>query len=553
MNSDHQSLSFSPSFAREIFLSSLSNILIVSLIILGNAVFTPLLQASDTEYHYTYFNGDTGANFPHPSTIDNDAGNFESVVFDYNSSSELLNVEIVMSPPSAHPERFAKSFTLSFSDRNQPHQNGSEIAIFYFDGTRQNPVLTAYTYQPSAQWDSGSWFTGDQLCTSLDIQSCNGWINSLSMRNNADGTRTFAFSVYVDVINAHIPSIRNTQAAWKGAQFGEKIGYWLTPYGYPNISFFYNGNGFINLLTAGTNPGIEYHGFFDADNKNTFRMPMCLEPQNFSQTIFAGQNFTTQFTGISPDGNPLTVYYSGIPSTANVTPANGSVISSGTINSVISWTPSTANIGDVVNIDATYSDQNGSAICSTQLIVGDPSLSSPDCLGVPGGNAQLDICNVCQGNNMSCLDCETVNILDSQYDMDNSAIALLQNVRRSTRKAFRASMGTADEERLKRFRRVTNRESRALYEATWAATWSFDQFIMTCTNLDLCVQISNVSVLTTFNDNIELLFANARSAQREIDQLGARSRKLRRQVSTARTQAQAAADQVPALQSDCGF
>ena len=187
-------------------------------------------HASDTEFLYTYFAGDTGPNFPHPSVIDEDAGRFESIIFSYESTAEQLTVDITMRPPVSNTNRFAKSFVLAFSPQFQPHSNGSELAVFYFDGTRQNPVLTAYSYEPSDGWDSGSWFTGDKLCTSLNLSSCNGWVDQLSMTNNADGSRRFYFSVDVSDINSHFPSTPNFQASWKGAQFGNQIGYWLTPY-----------------------------------------------------------------------------------------------------------------------------------------------------------------------------------------------------------------------------------------------------------------------------------------------------------------------------------
>ena len=524
---------------------------VVALLLFTFSTICGTAYASDTEFNYTYFAGDTGPNFPHPSVIDEDAGRFESVTFSYESTAEQLTVDITMRPPASNTNRFAKSFVLALSPQFQPHNNGSELAVFYFDGTRENPVLTAYSYEPSDAWDSGSWFTGDKLCTSLDLSSCNGWVDQLSMTNNADGSRRFYFSVDVSEINDHFPSTPNPQAAWKGAQFADQIGYWLTPYGYPNMSFFYNGNGYITLLNSGTAPGIEFQGFFDADNKETFRTPFCEESGPFSTTVDVGETFSTTISGTSPDNKPLTVNYSGVPAGATVTPVNGTTSNSGQITSTITWTPSAADIGTVAFIDASYSDMNGSALCGVSVIVADPLLAQPDCFGIPGGTAVFDQCDICGGDGTSCLGCDEVNITESQGDLDTAALTLLQIIRRSTRKAFNLAKGTDRERELRRLRRRVNRESRATYLEAWSTIQLLDSSIMVCTNLELCVQTSNVPILQSYNDDVDELLATAMSVQDMVAELGGRARRLRRRAVAARTDAQAAAGQIPAVESSC--
>src|SRR5690606_4848205 len=112
-------------------------------------------------------------------------------------------------------------------------------------------------------------------------------------------------------------------------------GFWLHLYSYPEMATQYGANGFLSGFEQGcyfhgTQKICEcggsnaYFGFFDGKHFKTYQLPVCDGPSGTIE-LNAGENFSGTVIGTSPDGDPLTVTYSGVPSGANIDPANGTV------------------------------------------------------------------------------------------------------------------------------------------------------------------------------------------------------------------------------------
>lgn len=530
--------------------------LVTAIAILGVFLLsTSAAFASDTEYHYTWQQGDT-TNAPDPFGIVNNAGVFESASFSYDTATQIFGLEFTIGDPGAPYEK-ANFFTLVLTPGYLPlMQCYNEAAVLYVDASGAQPIITAYSYVPAARWESKSWETGDPICSSLSA-SCGNWVNVLEAVNNPDNSRTFRLSIDASAINAHIPSSSNSSpecTPYTGIQFSEEIGIWLFTYAYPDVEFTYGNDGFIDNLFHGCwyyeqaqicDPelgSIDYQGMFDGKHFETFQKPYCTEVSG-SITVQPGDNISYIVTGKSPDGDPLTVTYSGVPAGATITPTDGTTDSDGMIDSILAWTPGNDAAGQSFTITYTFTEQDGTATCELDIDVS----NDPFCEG------EIDRCGVCNGDGTSCLDCEETSILSSQFSMDSNALLQLQNIRRQTKTLVRLAKGTSGEATAKQLQKSLNKDSKSLYQEAWTSTWTFDSLQQQCTNQIFCVSVSNISTLDDYVQSVDALFDNARKVNREIQRIkkGGKAKKLNRQARNAREAALASAALIPNSQDIC--
>ncbi len=121
-------------------------------------------------------------------------------------------------------------FWLVLSKGPNPKGLPGQLAIFYLDASKAQPVLSVYGYNgkngDSSYWDgNGSGGAADKI---LSSKNSTNWIKELVVKDNPDGTRTLGFRINPTTINNHSP-LYKAGNPWEGAQIGDFMGVWFHP------------------------------------------------------------------------------------------------------------------------------------------------------------------------------------------------------------------------------------------------------------------------------------------------------------------------------------
>lgn len=559
----------------------------ISLLALLVVLVSPAFAAED-EYILSFTKGDTSLCFAPSGTcladegiVNDNGGTIENVEFRFNTTTNILSVDMELSGPTvgpdscgASPSEVAKMITFVITSGEMPHP--FQNAVFFLDATDAVPSLSVYAYDgDESNPTNESYVAGDNICTSRVAGSCSGWLQSLNVQNTALGKR-YTFSVDVTAINSYVPTNVGPEP-YEGVSFAGNVGFWVQTHGYPNLDVIYGADGFIDDVVADIDPACSYpidgiyvctaqdelngscdegdrlgnssySGFFDKTNADTYRTPVCdQESMNFSLEVDVP--FQTLFTGGSPDGKDVTINYSGVPSGASVDPADGTV-QAGTINGSFSWTPTSADAGQQFDVGVTYTDSmDNSVSCPFTLFVDE---EPTDCLGVSGGDATLDQCGQCNGDGTSCLGCEDVDISATQGTLDSQAEAQYRIVRRLNRQLKTVSRGTANEATDKQFGSRQKQRAKTLFEENWGFIWSIPSVNTQCANADFCVQVaSGIESVQLFSVNTQELVSIANKLARRIAKRGGNAKRLKRQANALGDDSLALVATVPTTESVC--
>lgn len=172
----------------------------------------------------------------------------------------MSNIDGVSDKPSG--------YWLAVSNGPNPKGYSGELAIFYFDASGASPVLTAYGYNGqngNTSFYDGSGAAGiqapDKIASSMNNSA---WIKSLKIRDNANGTRDFAFDIAGSVINSYQPQNQGI-GGWKGVAFEQNFGIWLHPV--TRLSTQYGQDGFLTQFQA------PCQGWLDLNDQTTQCVP----------------------------------------------------------------------------------------------------------------------------------------------------------------------------------------------------------------------------------------------------------------------------------------
>ncbi|MBS1706937.1 MAG: PEP-CTERM sorting domain-containing protein [Armatimonadetes bacterium] len=125
----------------------------------------------------------------------------------------------------------ANGFWLVLSPGPNPKGKAGELAIFYFDASNtSSPVLTSYVYNGvngDNSFNNGNGVGGpaDKIVSSKNLTN---WIKDLTVKDEANGTRTLGFRIDPTVVNGYNP-MYNQGVPYTGAKFDQKIGIWFHP------------------------------------------------------------------------------------------------------------------------------------------------------------------------------------------------------------------------------------------------------------------------------------------------------------------------------------
>ncbi len=497
--------------------------------------------ASDSEYIFRWTPGHSGVNID----LDN-AGVPSYIEVRYDTVLKRLKFELNVVPT----DYSMRAFAVVVTDGPYPHYGGGQYAVYYFDASNLNaPVMTVYPYNANDdENDSLSYMDGridnntqlppqfrcgapcsgiqppNRICTSLNPAVCPGWLQSMSAQSEANGSRTFRFTVSTAIVNAFPISYPNwlnpALYPWQGTVVGGNIGVCVRGYGLLNGPVTYRSDGFIQDLPVPI--GNHHMSIFGTCllAPVTFREPYCDGPTG-SLSVQVGQAFSANFRGVSPDQKGLAVTYSGLPSGVVVTPISGSA-ATGTLRGTINWTPVVGHAGGSYPVSINYRQSDG------------VTFSCPFSLQVPG------------------LGCTSRVISDLLHDLDGLAHAQAANVKKLTRRYVRIAKGTRLEKAAETYRSAVNKQADALFNVAWGVIWSIPQVITTCTNAPFCVTTSHASSLSSFEANSQQLYALSVKTNSLIRKAKANAKNLLKEAESLRGSASALSASVPTSTTSCG-
>jgi hypothetical protein len=151
-----------------------------------------------------------------------------------------------------------------------------------------------------------------------------------------------------------------------------------------------------------------------------------------------------------------------------------------------------------INVPACNLDclgQPGGSAQLDQCGVCNGSNSCLDCLGVPNGGAVLDRCNVCAGDGTSCLGCESTNVASIQISLDGGAQSQENLISRGL---FRYRRVLGDSPSSRRISKKIREQARTLANKNWVTTWAYPSVVVSCTNTQFCVTASTSSITDSY-------------------------------------------------------
>lgn len=176
-------------------------------------------------------------------------GTINWIETEFDTGSDVWSWTVNLGGPGSSKQ--TTGFTLAMSDGPNPKGHG-ELALLYFDATRtfdatpgDSPILTAYGYNGknnATSYRDGSKVTGiqapDRIGSSLTA-GASSWLYDLSAVEEADGSRTFGFTLDATFIRAHTPLYGGSEP-WQGVGMGPKMGAWF--HTFANLGTSYDGD-----------------------------------------------------------------------------------------------------------------------------------------------------------------------------------------------------------------------------------------------------------------------------------------------------------------------
>ena len=143
--------------------------------------------------------------------------------------------------------------------------------------------------------------------------------------------------------------------------------------------------------------------------------------------------------------------------------------------------------------------RNGSDVVAEDQTAVSVGLCTFDCAGTLNGNAIADDCGVCNGDGQSCLECQSVNILDTQLSIDGLAGQQRDLVLKASRQLGSVRPGNS---KRKQFAKSMVAESQNLYVQAWTTTYAgFPATVLSCASSS-CVSVSTVDAKQTISSSV---------------------------------------------------
>ena len=170
-------------------------------------------------------------------------GDIQSVTTSFNETTNELAFQLVVDGDT-------NGFTLAINDGPNPKGNGDELALFYFDNSGSEPVITAYNY--NGENNFSSFRDGAPIVSSLSGDSP---FSDIQVTTDAAGNTVFSFAMDATTVQEFSDS-----PDWNGVAFSERLGMWLHPM--EGLQTSYGADGFLESWN------FESQGYFDVANED---------------------------------------------------------------------------------------------------------------------------------------------------------------------------------------------------------------------------------------------------------------------------------------------
>lgn len=195
------------------------------------------------------------------SSIDlfDNAGEFNEINASYDTNTERLTWEI------SFFDQVTDGFSLSISPYANPESTEGQLAVFYFDATGDDVVVTAYGsrgYDNRRSYSDGSMLSGIQSPDLVLGASTVSGSSAVIQASTEDIRRERVVTLEVDLsgLMGH-DALYRTGGAWTAAKFGETLGFKL--YTFADLTTEYNEDGSIESWNY------ERFGWFEREGQVT--------------------------------------------------------------------------------------------------------------------------------------------------------------------------------------------------------------------------------------------------------------------------------------------
>ncbi len=159
-----------------------------------------------------------------PPSNDN-GGDIKNVTTSFDSGSKEFTFTMKI-------EDISEGFTVALNGGPNPKGHEAEMALFYFDASGVDPIVSVYAYNGSntqTSWFDGSKASGIQPADTILNSIANAALfSNISVTTDGLGNKIFSFTVDATDILNHDP-IYGPDGEWSGVAFEESLGIWLHP------------------------------------------------------------------------------------------------------------------------------------------------------------------------------------------------------------------------------------------------------------------------------------------------------------------------------------
>ena len=157
-----------------------------------------------------------------------------------------------------------------------------------------------------------------------------------------------------------------------------------------------------------------------------------------------------------------------------------------------------------------------------------------DCAGVPNGTAVIDECGVCGGDGTSCLECTEQDISNLQFALDigvNNQRLLINRIAKRLERMAKAKNND------KRMATEAKKQAQELYQQAWTTVWTnLPRIIVNCANAQICTETDLSVTISTYNTSSTQLRDIALNLLRRIKNIREKNDKAGRQGDNKLTQ-----------------
>ena len=221
-----------------------------ALCVAGLATLTNVSNADTYDFNWTT----PGANI----ATNDAAGSYHTISTEYDSSTQHLSWSGNFTAGSTG-NALPNGFTLAISSGPNPKGVAGQLALFYFDASKGAPILTAYGYNGQNAVNTFSTPNPPDFIASSTANA--NWVNSLTYKTEANGSKTLGFDINASMINSHISPYTPAGSSFEGAKYGSNIGIWF--HDYTGLQTSYLDNGYVATWNYSN------QGWYDTSNEKT--------------------------------------------------------------------------------------------------------------------------------------------------------------------------------------------------------------------------------------------------------------------------------------------